>query len=190
MVTIAKASVADSRDIAQVYVDTWRSTYPGMLPDRVLVGMSPDRQAADWQWLIGNRAPTVPVVVARVAGHGVVGFSSSGQSRAADRLRAGPLADIAGEVFTLYVRPDFQNQGVGRRLLGASFAALRERGYAGAFLWVLSQSPSRFFYERMAGVRAAERRERLWGADVEETAYAWPNLAYAIDRIGSCSISE
>ena len=42
----------------------------------------------------------------------------------------------------------------------------------------------------MAGVRAAERRERLWGADVEETAYAWPNLAYAIDRIGSCSISE
>ena len=45
---------------------------------------------------------------------------------ASSRFPGKPLADIAGEVFTLYVRPDFQNQCVGRRLLGASFAALRQ----------------------------------------------------------------
>jgi ribosomal protein S18 acetylase RimI-like enzyme len=190
MFTIAKATVADSRDIARVYVDTWRATYPGMLPDRVLVGMSSERQSTDWLWLIRNRSQSVPVLVARVPGVGVVGFTSCGPSRAADRLKVGPLANIAGEVFTLYVKPDFQNQGIGRRLLSGSFAALRERNYAGAFLWVLSHSPSRFFYERVGGRCAAERRERLWGADVDEMAYAWPDLACAIDRIGSCSTSE
>lgn len=190
MVTIARAAIDDSPAIARVYVETWRATYPGMLPDKVLVGLSQQRQSTDWTWLIRNRAQTLPVVVARDPDHGVVGFASCGPSRVSDRLHVGPLAAIAGEVFTLYVRTDFQNRGLGRALLGAAFAELRERDFSGAFLWVLTQSPSRFFYERMGGVRAAERRERLWGAEVDETAYAWPDLTCAIDRIGSCSISE
>lgn len=190
MVTIARAAIDDSRDIARVYVDTWRSTYPGMLPDKVLVGMSLERQATDWQWLIRNRARSLPVVVAREPGAGVVGFASCGAARSSDRLAAGPHAGLAGEVFTLYVRTDFQNRGIGRRLLGAAFAALREHEFSGAFLWVLSASPSRFFYERVGGLPAAARRERLWGAEVDETAYAWPDLSCAIDRIGSCSTSE
>jgi hypothetical protein len=30
----------DAEKIAAVFVETWRATYPGMLPDRVLVKMS------------------------------------------------------------------------------------------------------------------------------------------------------
>ena len=187
MTTVGRATVESAQDIARVYVDTWRSTYPGLLPDRVLVGLSIDRQVADWSWLIRNRSQSLPVLVARDTKHGVVGFTSCGPSRANDRPTIGPFAAGAGEVFTLYVRPEFQDLGIGRQLLCAAFGALKERGFGRALLWVLNGSPSRFFYERMGGLRIAERRERLWGCDVDESAYAWPDLPHAITRIGSCS---
>jgi hypothetical protein len=47
---------------------------------------------------------------------------------------------------------------------------------AAAHLWVLADSPSRFFYQAMGGIRIGERDERLWGAAVHEVAYGWPDL--------------
>ncbi len=212
MAIIGRATAQNAAAIARVYVDTWRATYPGLLPDRVLLGLSYDRQRADWSWLIRNRGQAMPVLVAAEIGHGVVGFASCGAGRPTSRPAAGPFAltpltftlsqaggqgagslggisgDL-GEVFTLYVRPEFQERGIGRQLLAASFAALCERGFARAMVWVLSQSPSRFFYERMGAQRMAERREGLWGVDVDEVAYAWSDLALARARLGSCSAS-
>ena len=51
------ARPGDAAAIARVHVDTWRSTYAGLLPDRYLVTMSMTRRAAHWgaarEWLPG-----------------------------------------------------------------------------------------------------------------------------------------
>ena len=39
----------DARGIARVHVETWRSAYAGILPDRVIVQMSVDDKAAAWR---------------------------------------------------------------------------------------------------------------------------------------------
>ncbi len=48
MTKIRAAVQADAQPIADIYVETWRTTYAGTLPDRVLINMSPDRQVIYW----------------------------------------------------------------------------------------------------------------------------------------------
>ncbi|MBI3451378.1 MAG: GNAT family N-acetyltransferase [Rhodospirillales bacterium] len=161
MAIIGRATTAAASGIARVYVDTWQTTYAGLLPERVLVGMSYDRQASEWAWTVRNCAHNQPIMIATEPGHGVIGFASAGLSRATSRPAAGPFAGKPaasapagiGEVFTLYVHPEFQDNGIGRQLLAAVFGSLCERKIKLAFLWVLAGNPSRYFYERMGGRR-------------------------------------
>jgi GNAT superfamily N-acetyltransferase len=154
--------------------------------------MSYERQAREWSWVIRNRAARQPVIVAADAEHGVVGFVSFGPSRLGDRPAGQPFAGRAGanvgEIYTLYVEPDFQERGIGRRLLMAAFATMIDKGYGCSFLWVLRDNPSRYFYERVGGKAVAERRERMWGCMLDQVCYSWPDLTQTINRFGSCQI--
>ena len=71
---------------------------------------------------------------------------------------------------------DFQNEGIGETLMGHLFGALFEAGQNSAIIRVLAPNPSRFFYERMGGQRAGERRETNWGTTLQELAYGWSDL--------------
>src|SRR5713101_7512321 len=87
-----------------------------------------------------------------------------------------------GEVYTLYVEPDFQNQGLGRRLLDALFRQLRADGCDIAVLWMLADNPSRFFYEGLGGERIGQRVDTMAGVDVEELAFGWRDLTVPLIR--------
>jgi ribosomal protein S18 acetylase RimI-like enzyme len=156
--------------IARIEVETWRATYAGMLPDRVLIGMSERRQKSSWAGLVRYRPGDI--IVAEQDGDGVVGFGNCGAQR-------DPSLPFTGEIFTLYVAPDAQNRGVGRRLVGALFARLLEKGRDSALIWVIGANPSRFFYERVGGKLILTRRIRVAGEPVDAVAYGWPDLAVA-----------
>jgi ribosomal protein S18 acetylase RimI-like enzyme len=192
MAIIGRATLRNAPDIAEVYVDAWRSAYAGVVPDRVLVGMSCEQQTREWAYLIRRRSEDHTVMVAAEIGHGLVGVTSFGTSRESQGIPArafngGESGKTAGEIFTLYVQPDFQERGIGRQLLSAAFSALRQRGLERGFLWVLRDNPARFFYERMGGIPVARKKEKLWGSALDQVAYGWPDLRRAIGRIGSCS---
>ena len=183
MTTIAPATERDAAGIARVYVDAWRSAYAAILPHRGLLGMSYEHQTRQWSWTIRTRAEMQAVIVAAEADHGVVGFTSFGPARGSDRPLgfAGERDAKVGEIYTLYVQPEFHERGIGRQLLTAAFAALAHKGYGCGFLWVLRDNPSRYFYERVGGKVVAERGERMWGRAVDQICYGWPDLALAID---------
>jgi ribosomal protein S18 acetylase RimI-like enzyme len=192
MTTIAPATEQDAAGIAKVYVDAWQSAYAAILPHRGLLGMSYEQQTRQWSWTIRNRAEAHAVIVATEADHGadhgVVGFISFGPARRGDLPASGHFGGFAGahdanagEIYTLYVQPDFHDRGIGRRLLAAAFAAMVDKEYGRSFLWVLRDNPSRYFYERVGGKAVAERQERMWGRTVDQVCYGWPDLAQAID---------
>ncbi|MDH3596426.1 MAG: GNAT family N-acetyltransferase [Rhodospirillales bacterium] len=171
-VTVREARAEDATGIARVHVETWRAAYAGLVPDTYLVGMSEQGQALVWQRLLSSRGRE-SVLVAEAAtadGRQLVGFGSFG------RARRGALP-YKGEIYTLYVAGDWQGRGLGRRLLAGMFQAMALGGLPDTFLWVLSSNPSRFFYEAMGGDRAAIRQEAFAGTLLDETAYAWPDLA-------------
>lgn len=169
----------DAEKIAAIFVEAWRATYPGMLPDRVLVKMSDEAQAFYWSRLLSARRAREFVRVAVRANGALAGFGSAGPGRDGARNE--------GEIYTLYVRPDWQNRGIGRGLICALLQGLRERGCYQAMLWVLAANPSRFFYEAMGGLKSYERSERLWGMDVAQIGYRWPDLATVFKEGGPCS---
>src|SRR5688572_17674501 len=181
--TIRPAIERDAAGIAKVYVDAWRSAYAAILPHRGLLAMSYERQTRQWSSTIRGRAELHAVIVATEADHGVVGFASFGPARFGDRPAAGRFAaadEKVGEVYTLYVLPDFQERGIGRQLLTAAFAALVERHYGCGFLWVLRDNPFRYFYERVGGKAVAERREPMWGCPLDQICYGWPDLTQTV----------
>ncbi|MFQ5844606.1 MAG: GNAT family N-acetyltransferase [Planctomycetota bacterium] len=171
-VVIRPARPGDAQAIGRVYVETWRSTYAGILPDRVLVGLSQSRQALIWSRAIAKRGRAEFVAVAEDPADGVIGFASSGPAV------EGPPG--WGEVFTLYVLPDHQGEGLGRALLAALFSDFVAHGIGAALIWVLAANPFRFFYQAMGGRPVAEREESLWGTRVREVAYGWPDLVRAM----------
>lgn len=171
MTVVRPARVADASAIGRIHVETWRDTYAGMLPDRVLVEMSSGMEGGQWSRVLNEGRDRV--YVAESDGAGIVGFGSCGKAR------AGALG-FEGEVYTLYVLPDYQGQGIGRLLLEALFKQLQSDGYRSALIWVLQDNPAGFFYEAMGGRPAASRTERLWGADVAERAYGWDDLDAAV----------
>jgi len=170
MITVRKAREGDTQRIAEIYVETWRTTYAGTLPDRVLVGMSAERQAISWSRAIRHGGEIIHV--AEDAKAGVVAVGSAGRNRAQN-------SRFAGEVYTLYVHPDHQNQRIGERLLARLFEELAARDMNSAVIWVLAPNPSRFFYERVGGKRVGDREEELWGTTVREIAYGWTDLSAA-----------
>src|SRR5262249_25599033 len=137
-ITIRTARTADAKRIARLDVDTWRATYAGILTTPFLVGLSARRREVGWATVI-EREPRDVHVAVDSDGH-IQGFGSGG------RCRGQP--GFAGEIFTLYIAPDWQNQGIGRALLTALFERLVQQGCGSALIWVLRENSARFFYER------------------------------------------
>ena len=179
MTTIRPATARDAAGIAKVYVDAWRSTYAAILPHRGLLGMSYEDQARQWSGIV--RDPAQSVIVASEGDDGVVGFAGFGPARLRDRPAAGRFAgDDArvGEIYTLYVLPDFQERGIGRQLLAGAFAVLVEKRYTCGLLWALRDNHARYFYERVGGKLVAERQERQWGRVTDQVCYGWSDLTH------------
>ena len=173
MTKIRAAVQADAKAIAHIYVETWRSTYAGTLPDKVLINMSEERQVANWSRAIRQSGEIV--IVAEEGDGQVTAMGSGGINR--DRG-----SDLAGEVYTLYVHPDHQERGIGERLLAHMFYELMGRSMMSVVIWVLAPNPARFFYEAMGGVRTGDRDEELWGTTLKELAYVWTDLNHCLTR--------
>ena len=176
MTLIRAAIEADVPAIARVDVETWRATYAGILPDHLLLALSERQRAAAWTRFVTRRPGDTVIAVER--GHGIVGFGSCGVQR-------NPEMNYAGEIFTLYLLPDFQGRNIGRQLLLALFARLIRAGQNSTLLWVLKDNPSRFFYERLGGRTVATKKFEMGkGVRVEAIAYAWPDLAAIVHNRG------
>lgn len=167
---VRRARIEDSKAIARVHVDSWRSTYAGMLPEQTLLKLSSaKREARWWRQVLGRVHRRHYVYVAEDETDGVVGFISGGASR--DRE-----LDAEGEVYALYLLDSYHGKGIGKALFLRLAQKLRDTCGKSLTVWVLAENPSRFFYEAIGGRRIALRTEALGDADVQEVAYGWDDI--------------
>lgn len=168
---IRPATPADAAGIASVHVESWRSTYPGMLPDQYLVGLSKDVYQRRWRSILSGAAARSrhTYVVQDHADDTILGFASCGPQRTS-------LAGYGGEFYAIYLLDQAQGQGLGRRLLAAMAQDLVAGGVQAALVWVLRDNPNRFFYERLGGGMLAEQPISFAGTRLMEVAYGWTDL--------------
>ncbi|PWC33260.1 GNAT family N-acetyltransferase [Azospirillum sp. TSO35-2] len=174
-VAIREARATDAAAMARVHVQSWRSTYPGMIPNPFLVALSEPAAAQRWAAIAEARAPgqgafvAVDVAGALAPPGTVVGIASFGTRRVA-------VEGHTGEFHALYLLDDAKGYGIGRRLMAAMADRFLAAGIRSAAVWCLRDNPSRWFYERLGGLRVAERPIRFAGSDLVEIAYGWRDL--------------
>ena len=175
MLNIRPATVTDAPAIAHISIDTWRSAYAGIVPADFLDSLSyAERTEQMRQHLAGFSEEDGFLLVAEDAHGEGIGFSSGGEY--------GTDQPGCGELYTLYVLPDRQGQGVGRRLLVASVQRLWQAGYNRLQIWTLAANPARGFYERLGGVVVQQRVRMIGGAILPEVAYSWDNLEALVSQ--------
>lgn len=156
--------------MARVHVDTWRTTYAGIVPDEHLADLSYDRAGANWVKYLSDPRGKTHAFVAEAESGQIVALTSCGPPQEA-------LAGYDGELYVLYVLQAFQRMGYGRLLVTEVAHDLAARGYHSLIVWVLKDNPARRFYERMGGRLIAEKAIEIGGRSLLDVAYAWPDLA-------------
>lgn len=159
--SIRRARTEDSGRLSDVFDETWREAYRGIIPGVPLEQMIAKRGPAWWSAAIRRGRPLVVVETGDV----VVGYASYG------RARGGTLR-TAGEVDEIYILPSHQGFGLGRRLFRAIRNDLADRGMARVGLWSLADNDrARDFYIGQGGVVTGQSVERLSGALLPKIAY-------------------
>jgi GNAT superfamily N-acetyltransferase len=167
---IPAATLADAPAIAQVRVDSWRTTYRGQIPDAYLDAMQVDASTAMWERVLAAGSPATSVFVATHDGQ-VIGFA------AANALQP-PKHGANAEITAVYLRREFQRVGLGRRLLAEVVNAQRAHGATAMIVWVIaSNKPARRFYEGLGGELVIEQPFQWDGMDLVEAGYVWRDLA-------------
>ena len=96
------------------------------------------------------------------------GYASYGRNRV-------PSLRYGGEVFELYIAPEFQGLGFGKRLFELARKDLAEHGYPSFLVWALADNERAVqFYARLGGVNVRQANERF-GAETRA------RLAFAFD---------
>lgn len=168
-VRLREAGVADAAGIARVHVDSWRTTYAGIVPDSVLADMSYEQRTRSWEQILRERPRGGFSYVAEAASAGIVGFASGGRERSGDPV-------YRGELYALYLLAAYQRQGLGRRLVAAVAARLQQEGLTSLLIWVLAENPARHFYESLGGQFVREQPITI-GIPMTEVAYGWKDTS-------------
>jgi len=175
---IRPAQISDAASIARVHVDSWRTTYPGIVPDSYLAGLSYEQRSSVWQRILSEAGVSEPNHVAVDDDGAVVGFAGGGQERSGD-------PDYAGELYVLHMLEDSQRRGVGRRLVTSVASDLTRNGMRSMLVWVLEQNrPARRFYEALGGLAVREQDISIDKVTLAEVGYGWTDISTLAEAPG------
>jgi len=158
-----RAGPKDAKAIAAVHDASWSDAYRGLVPHKALDKMV--RRRGERWWAEAIRRSTV-VLVLEIGGK-IVGYATLGRNR----VRTLPHQ---GEVYELYMLPEYQGVGLGTRLFLAARAEMIRRGLKGTVVWVLADNARAIsFYENAGGRAVAEGSEFFDGVRLTKYAFAW-----------------
>jgi len=163
---IREARVEDARAIAEVHLASWKTTYPGIIPQAYINGLKVENGVARWQVELNGKKASIFVAEDQ---RGVFGFAAGGAV-------IHPVDGYDGELGAIYLLASHQRKGAGTALVRSVAGQLRQRGFANLAVWVLRDNPACGFYQRMGGVQVAEQMIEIGGRALPEVAYGWPEI--------------
>ena len=170
--TIRQAIPEDAAGIARAHVESWRTTYPGIMPQEHLDALSVTDRERTWTEILSADGPAkATVYVAEMDGGEIVGFVAGGAERAGD-------PDFQSEVYGLYLLQSQQGRGLGRRLVQIFARRLAQEGHHTLLIWVNVHNPARRFYEALGGVHARTGSREIKGVTYDDAGYGWDEAAF------------
>jgi ribosomal protein S18 acetylase RimI-like enzyme len=163
LIEIRRAKANDAAAVADAHDEAWRSTYRGIIPGPELEKLVQRRGAVWWDGAI-RKGSRVSILV---FGDEVAGYANYGRNRARSLT-------YDGEIYELYLRPEYQGVGFGRRLFTSARRDLAQSGLKSVVLWALSDNePAVEFYRALGGQPVARSSERFGDKTLDKIAFAW-----------------
>jgi ribosomal protein S18 acetylase RimI-like enzyme len=163
VITIRRARAEDAPEIAEVHDAAWRDAYRGVIPGRELERMIARRGPRWWREAIARGSRLIVLDFDESVG----GYATYGRNRV-------PSLPYGGEIFELYIAPEFQGLGFGRRLFQAARRDLQDHGYTSVLIWALADNDRALrFYERLGGRIIRRAQERFGSETLERVAFAF-----------------
>ena len=162
-IEIRRAKPSDAVAVAGTHDEAWRTAYRGIIPGAELEKLI-NRRGPDWWDSAIRKGSRISLLQ---FGEHVAGYSNYGRNRARS-------LSYDGEVYELYLRPEFQGLGFGRRLFTAARRDLLQSGLKTLVVWALSDNePAGEFYRALGGKAVARSSERFGTKVLDKVAFAW-----------------
>lgn len=159
---VRRAKIADASEIAKTFAESWRATYRGVIPHNHLENMIRRRSAPRWRSSI--RAGEL-VLLAEYDDK-VIGYATCGTARSRGAQK--------GEIYEIYLMPEYQGLGFGEFLFEACRSRLDERRLKGLIVWALAENSGALnFYWQLGGRPLVSAYERIGGVRLEKIAFTW-----------------
>ncbi|MBR7747318.1 GNAT family N-acetyltransferase [Undibacterium sp. BYS107W] len=171
-IQLRRATVADAEAIAAIRIEGWRTTYRGMIPDSYLNEMDMNENVLHWRTILQAlpaKEDSLCVYVG-ISDNEIVGFVSA-------MKLSEPKLGKDGEINAIYIRPQWQRCGIGKRMLHKAARSLQAMGCTSCVIWVIDgNSQARNFYEELGGEILIEQDFSWDGLDLTEVGYGWNDL--------------
>ena len=139
-ILLRPATPGDGAGIVRVFLDCWRISYQGVLPDALITAMTDERADALWTRVLASPEGTALVAVDEAEIVGMTRWNNA-------------------DVYSLYVSPRSHGGGVGTRLLAYAADAIAAAGNDHAHLWVFADNaPSLAFYAARGWLATGQER--------------------------------
>ena len=172
LIDLRPAMPEDCEALADIHCEAWLGAYRGLLDGVELHRLVSRRTASWWQ---GALARSVRIKLLQVADR-PAGYATFGPCRLKNM-------SAEGEIYELYLRPEYQGLGFGRTLFDNVRRELDDQKLSALAVQVLSgNTPACSFYEAVGGCFAAKSWYRSSGKRMDLSIYTWPPLKGAHDR--------
>ncbi len=153
--SIRHAKPGDAQAIAEAHDASWRDAYRGIIPGAELERMIARRGPAWWSAAIARGTGLLVLDYDGI----IAGYATYGRNRV-------PSMPYSGEIFEIYLVPEYQGLGFGRRVFRAARRELAEHGYLSTIVWALADNEKALgFYRRLGGL-PIRRAEERFGTDM------------------------
>lgn len=140
-----KAEEKDADDVAWIHNRTWLTSYYNLIPQEVLHQKMTDKTGIDKERQRINRGLAYVIETENE----IVGFLTLGDTIAEET-----------EIAIFYVLQEYQDMGIGSRLLKFVLEDLKNNGCKKVFLWTLKDFlPSNKFYTKHGAILTGEEKD-------------------------------
>lgn len=169
---IREATTADAAGIANVKVNSWKTTYKGLFPDEVLDTLSVEEETTRWARNLDSISKTYTslALVAENDDKEIVGVT-------AGRKNEDRIFRYDCNISIIYILKEYQRKKLGSRLTEQIVDFFVDKRFKSMIVWILKGNTNSLFYEKLGGMPKETQRVERWGIVYEEIGYVWEDVS-------------
>jgi len=166
---IRKAEISDAMQIAEVNTQSWKETYPGIMPEEKLARLNVESCHQNWLTAISAGC----VIFVACIDNEVVGFVSGGINREQDNCETGAGNACECELAAMYLLQKYHKQGIGRNLFDRFKLEMQQANFLTMVVWVAEKNSTTGFYASMGGEQIDRKILDICNTPVPVVAYKY-----------------